>query len=309
MWSITEHTGEVAALAAAMCWALSTVLYRPIGYKLSPVLMNLFKGLIASAMLVVMIGAGWLLWGGAIGGMGAGTAALLAISGVIGIGVGDTLFFASLRHVGSRRAMLLATLSPPLTALIGLVFLHEVLSVASWLGIVLTVSGIAWVITERSNLKGPVEVDHRVGLGVLCGVLCAVTQALSAVISRKAMDGTEAGADLAALVRIAAGTASVALILPLLRVYGSAVKAGKPKLSARGWALFTLAVSLGTFLGIWLFQIALDHTSAGVAQTLVSTGTLFVLPIAALMGERVSPRAIAGAVLAVGGIVLLFSNG
>lgn len=306
---ITQHTGEMAALAAALCWAVSTVMYRPIGYRLSPAVMNLYKGLIASALLVVTIGVGRVLSNSEIGTVQTKAAVLLAISGVIGIGLGDTFFFASLRHLGARRAMLLVTLSPPLTALIGLVYPGETPSVQAWFGIILTVAGVAWVITERANLKGPVSAEHHTGWGIVWGVLCAVTAAVAAVISRDAMDGTEIDADVSALIRIVAGTVTVCLILPALRAIEGKAAVRRPRMSARSWCLFVPAVFFGTFLGIWFFQVSLDHTQAGVAQTLVTTATLFVLPIAAVMGERISLRAIAGAVVAVLGIVLLISAG
>jgi drug/metabolite transporter (DMT)-like permease len=62
----------------------------------------------------------------------------------------------------------------------------------------------------------------------------------------------------------------------------------------------------GTYLGIWLQQTALKYAPAGIAQSLVATSPLFVIPLSLWLGERVSPRAIVGVVLALGGIWLLF---
>lgn len=304
-----EHLGEVAALTAALCWAVSTVMYRPIGYRLSPAMMNLYKGLFASGLLIVMIAVVLFISGTPIGAMSGNTLMLLVVSGVIGIGLGDTCFFASLRQLGARRAMLMATLGPPLAALIGLYYPGESITLEAWLGIVLTMAGVAWVITERTELKGPDEAEHHTGRGIVWGVLFALTAAVAAVISRDAMDGTDARADVAALIRIASGVVFVCLLLPVLRRYELKTAVRRPKMSGRGWLLFSVAVFFGTFLGIWLFQIALDYTKAGIAQTLVTTSTLFVLPIVAVMGERVTLRAVAGAVVAVLGIVLLIHGG
>ena len=68
-----------------------------------------------------------------------------------------------------------------------------------------------------------------------------------------------------------------------------------------------VAVFIGTYLGIWLQQVSLKYSAAGIAQTLFMTSPLFVLPLAAIQGERISWRAICGAIIAVGGIVLLFT--
>ena len=59
------------------------------------------------------------------------------------------------------------------------------------------------------------------------------------------------------------------------------------------------------YLAIWLQQISLQHTATGVAQTLFATSPVFVLPMVVLMGERVSLRAVCGALAAVAGIALL----
>ena len=67
-----------------------------------------------------------------------------------------------------------------------------------------------------------------------------------------------------------------------------------------------IAVFIGTYIGIWLQQVSLKHSAAGIAQTLFATSPLFVLPLAACLGERVSLRAIWGAMIAIGGVALLF---
>jgi drug/metabolite transporter (DMT)-like permease len=64
----------------------------------------------------------------------------------------------------------------------------------------------------------------------------------------------------------------------------------------------------GTFLGIWLQQTALKFTATGIAQSLTATSPLFVLPIAWMVGERVSLRSVVGVLLALAGIWLLFAQ-
>jgi drug/metabolite transporter (DMT)-like permease len=63
----------------------------------------------------------------------------------------------------------------------------------------------------------------------------------------------------------------------------------------------------GTYLGIWLQQIALKLSPAGIAQTLLATSPLFVLPIVALLGEKITLRATVGVSIAIAGIALLFN--
>ena len=137
--------GEVAALTAAFLWALSTVIFGQLGKSLSPLILNLAKGGIAIALIVFtliiqqnlqpQLPSMAIFW--------------LMLSGVVGIGLGDTAFFKAINYLGARRALLLETLAPPLTALIALIFLQERLGATAWCGIFLTVGGVAWVISER----------------------------------------------------------------------------------------------------------------------------------------------------------------
>ncbi|MCK7522700.1 MAG: DMT family transporter [Ignavibacteriales bacterium] len=65
-------------------------------------------------------------------------------------------------------------------------------------------------------------------------------------------------------------------------------------------------VFFGTFLGIFLQQLSLQRIPAGITQTLIATSPIFVLPISALLGEKIGIRAVLGALLAIIGVALIF---
>ncbi|NER28068.1 MAG: EamA family transporter [Symploca sp. SIO1C4] len=77
--------------------------------------------------------------------------------------------------------------------------------------------------------------------------------------------------------------------------------------SGRALGAVCFAAFFGTYLAIWLQQTALKFTAAGIAQTLMTTSPLFVLPIVAFMGEVVTTRAILGVLVAITGVALLVS--
>ncbi|WP_256995571.1 EamA family transporter [Halomicronema hongdechloris] len=66
-----------------------------------------------------------------------------------------------------------------------------------------------------------------------------------------------------------------------------------------------VAAFIGTYLALWLQQMALKYAATGIAQALLGTSPLFILPIVVLLGERVSLRAILGVLVALGGVWLL----
>jgi len=295
-------TGQLAALAAALLWAVASIAYGRLGQSASPLQLNLLKGVVAIALLGLTL----LLLGRPLPAIGPLPPALLALSGRLGIGMGDTAFFAALARLGARRALLLETLAPPLAALLAWGTLGEILAVTAWMGIGLTVLGVAWVIGERTPATVVTCQQAREGIG--WGILAALAQAGGAVLSRAALADSGLSPLWGALLRLSAGTLLVAVLLWGWQQRGAAPP-GWPRWSPRFLGAIALTATGSTYLGIWLQQTALKLAPAGIAQTLGATSPLFVLPIAARLGERISRRAVLGAMVALGGIALLFGQG
>ncbi|MDP2362709.1 MAG: DMT family transporter, partial [Ignavibacteria bacterium] len=73
------------------------------------------------------------------------------------------------------------------------------------------------------------------------------------------------------------------------------------------FALVVLGSIIGPYLGITLSFIAVIYTHVGVAATLMSTSPIMILPLSMIFyKEKLSWKSIVGAIIAVGGISLLF---
>ena len=297
--------GLAAAVTAALLWAIGSMLYRMVGRVLPPVRLNRAKGLAASLLFAGVVGWHWWRPGAGPLAVPPRMLALLAASGVIGIGCGDTGYFAALNRLGPRRVLLLFTLAPVLTALLAWPLLDERPGALQAAGILLTCGGVGWVIAERTPGGGGFD-----AAGTWFGIGAALCQAVGSLLSRHVFEQTGCDAALSALVRILGGTAVLLLMLPLDRALRVAddqpgTRATRPGPVAT-WLLLGAAMFLGTFLGIWLQQLAFKLSdNVGVAATLLATSPLFILPLAAAAGERVSARAVAGAALSVLGVAVL----
>jgi drug/metabolite transporter (DMT)-like permease len=64
--------------------------------------------------------------------------------------------------------------------------------------------------------------------------------------------------------------------------------------------------AIGTYVSLWLQQLAISGAPAGITQTLLSTSPIFILPVAAIRGEKVTLRAVLGAFVSIFGIMLVF---
>ena len=301
--TISTIRGEVFALLAAFLWAISTVLFERLGKKIRPIEMNLLKGVIA----IILLSGTLIVLQEPTDGLQPMGLIVLLISGAIGIGIGDTAFFEALKNLGARRTLLLGTLAPPMTAILALIFLGERLASASWLGILITVAGVAWVIAEQKrngNGNHASREVHHLRSGVAFGVLASLAQATGLVLSRYAFSFSSISPLQSAIFRLIAGSVVVYVYIKLRRQpLGEWRK--QPNVW-RTWMMLLLVAFVGAYVCIWLQQVAVKLSPAGIAQTLMATSPLFVLPISALRGEKLSLRAVLGAVVSVLGIMLLF---
>ena len=293
--------GETAALLTAACWACTSILFGFAVRHLGAFRLNLIRVTLAAVMLgglaLLLFGTGWL------------AAArprdllVLSVSGWVGLTLGDWAYFQSLHMLGPRIGTLFNTLSPPLTVLLGVFVLHEHPGWRDLVGMALTIVGVAWVVLERPTDGTPR--GHRIR-GTVCGILGSIGQAVALVMSKAGMSGGITPLPAAAVRMTAAMVATFALAAVTRRVRES-INPGRDR---RVIVATVGATILGPGIGIWLSLVAVQHTQAGIASTLISAVPVLVLPLVVFVQkERVSPRAVFGALLAVAGVALLFLRG
>ena len=303
---MSSHAGEVAALTTGCIWAFTSILFTLAGRRLPLTALNLLRTGLATLFLaltlLVVTGRAWPT------GAPTGSVLTLALSGLIGLAIGDNLLFHGYQWIGPRLSSLLMTLVPPISATIAWVQLGERLDPADRTGMALVLGGVVWVIAERrpaapaadSSPGTRAPARHRT-LGVLCGIGAALSQSVGAIFAKRGMSAIDPLP--ATLIRMV--TAFMVLALSLL-VTRRTPAIFAPLRSRRVLAITLVASLLGPYLGVWLSLVALHRTEAGVALTLMAMTPIFVIPVSRfVLGERPTWRAVAGTVLAVAGVALL----
>jgi len=286
--------GVLAALGTAFSWALATILFKRMTGRIQPLALNLVKSLLS----VILLG-GALLFAGPSE-LEARTLGLLLLSGLLGITLGDTLFFAALRLLDAHVLVLLTTIGQVLTIVLAMLLFTERPSLLEYLGIALVLLGVYLVASPAHSGGGQARSTRGLTLGLMA-MGCMVAATLLA------KQGLEQASPLqATFLRMAAGTAGLLLWATL----GSKLRpALSPLADLRLLQAILPIVVLSTLGGFWLYHIAFKHLDASLATTLCALEPVFALPLARLvLRERITSRCWCGALLALVGTTCILSG-
>jgi drug/metabolite transporter (DMT)-like permease len=300
-----QTLGQLAALGTAVCWAVSALAFAAASRRVGVLPLNLIRLVIALGFLAL---AAWGLRGLPLP-LDASPRAWgwLSISGLIGFLFGDLCLFRAYVLIGPRIASLMMSLAPLLTALIGWLLLGETLGGRDALGMALTVGGIAWAVLERAAPDEPAAeraepAPRRSASGLALGFGGALGQAGGLVLSKLGMGSYDAVA--ATEVRVIAAIAGYALFVAAVRGWP---RVGAALRDRRAVAFTALGAFFGPFLGVSLSLYAVRHTVAGVAASIMALQPVLIIPLVVVVHrERVGIGGIAGALVAVAGVALLF---
>jgi drug/metabolite transporter (DMT)-like permease len=283
--------GALCALGAALAWSITSLLARTLMPHYGSVTINAIRSGIAGILLVscvvVIDGPAALVT------MSATTFAVLVVSIVVAIGVGDTVFFESSRAIGLGRAMTIATTYPIGAAVLAAALYGERITTTIATGTLLTLSGVALIVGVRTEAR-----PERLWFGVWTAVVASVAWAVSTVMMKTPLH--EIDPLTAQAVRLPLASALLWLT-PWARGAGAALReAGRgPLLRIGVLGVITAASSV-------LFVASHKYAGVAIGSVLSATAPLFALPLGVMfLGERVSAWTVLGALVAVAGIVVL----
>lgn len=300
------YIGETAGLLTSLFFAVNAIVITRAGVQIGSVVLNRTRVVFALVYLVLLnfilfrellpleVGATRWMW--------------LALSGVIGLAIGDAFLIQAYVMIGARLGSLLLSLSTIFGALEAWLFFGESLRLGQIIGITLALAGIIWVVLERGLPAAAVEGEQpRVRpslVGILFGVLGGLGQATGLVFSRQGMQGNISPIS-GNVIRMLAAVVALWLITVLQRQAGHTVVTLKAHPSA--FRLVALAALIGPVIGVSLSLLAVQNTVVGVASVLTSLSPIFMLPMSHFFfKERLGWQPIAGTLLAMSGVVVLF---
>ncbi len=292
--------GELAALGAAISWAVSALFYKKALEGAKPISANIIRlALTGSILLLVVVAIGRF---GVLTGMSWELFVLTAVSGIIGLGVGDTMYLMSLKSIGVSRAVPI-TCTYPLFSLLWALMFGEQITISVMIGAVVIVLGI--LILSHDVQARATEAKKK---ALMLSVCIAVATAVLWSISISLMDlAVKSAPDLdhaltISTVRVATIGGLLLAVSPIVDRRMQFLKVGRKTVAA--------SIIGGLFaLGLGWFFLAYSFAVTSQARTVpISSTTPLFSTLAAMLflHEKATVRNFAGSILIVMGIFLLF---
>ena len=299
----------IAALLTTVLFAISAICGHRTATQIGGVEANFWRAGLATLFLA--------LWANSYGAGFEGAAfPIFVLSGLAGIGLGDTGYFQALTRLGSRRTVLLTQcLTAPFAVAIEWLWLKTTLTVPELCCIGVILAGVAVALAPDDHLK---ITPRRLWGGVLaCGV-AALGGALGAVLSRKAYAVAHAAGEhpdpgTTGYQRVIGGAIALGVLLLIVKWraahgHGGVLEPKTLRVSREKWRRlwpWVLANSLaGQTLGVTCMQWALENTPTGIVTAIIAMTPILLLPMTRYMdGERITSRSALGGLIAVAGVI------
>jgi drug/metabolite transporter (DMT)-like permease len=270
---------EFLAALAALCWAMGSLLSVHASSRMGAFAFTRWRLFFALTLLWALA-----VWTGQWNSLSAPAMALLALSGFVGIFIGDTALFSCMNRLGPRRCGVLFATHALFSVLLAWVFLGETLWGWTLAGSALLVSGvmvaIAWGRRADETHRWE-DTRGRLATGVALGLLAAVCQAVATLMIKPLMS-TGIDPVTASAVRV---SAAFAVHLALLWAGLGLARVQQPLSAHVLWSTWASA-AVAMALGMTLILAALRTGQANLVGILSSISPVLLLPLLWLVYRR-----------------------
>jgi len=298
----------LAAFLTTLLFAVSAICGHRTATQIGGVEANFWRACLATLFLA--------LWADIFGNGFEGVAfPVFVLSGLAGIGLGDSGYFQALPRLGSRRTVLLTQcLTAPMAVAIEWLWLGTALNAAELICILVILTGVAVALAPKEHLE---IAPRQMLVGISGTVLAAFGGALGAVLSRKAYALAHAAGEhpdpgTTGYQRVIGGAVALGLVFLIVK-WRHARKHGNdaqmkdsvsPREKLKLWP-WVLANSLaGQTVGVSCMQWALESTPTGIVTAIIAMTPIVMLPLARVFeGERIMARELGGGFVAIAGVI------
>lgn len=292
---LEHYAGHIWSLLNAVTIAFAIILYRKSGESVNPIGLNLFKNILAFVLFIPTI---YLFGETLFRPAPVSDYVILLISGALGIGLGDSLFFMSLNRLGAGRVAIVDCMYAPFTIGLAFILLGESLTALQLIGAAMIISAVLAGALER--MPTTTARRHTVW-GFVLGTLSMASMAVGIIMVKPVLERspllwvTE--------VRLASG---IFVLLVFTWIHPKRREIVRSVVATHSWKYIVPGSILGAY-GAMLFWLAgMKYAHASIAAALNQTSNIFIFVFAAwLLRERITLLRIVAICLAVGGVMLV----
>lgn len=288
--------GILLGLLSAFIWATTSLAIKAQADQTNPISFNAFRMFVATIFTFALLP----FFGGvsAFASIPPNAVLVLATSSVVGIAVGDSLYFWSMTKIGAARALPISGTYPLFTWALAVPLLNEPITDTDLLGTLLVVIGV-YLLAPNDDTR--TVIDARVARwGVLSAIAAAALWALATTMLKIGVQQSPHVIVVNAI-RLPVAALASALVAQLYggaRVWSGYTRQNLPRLVAL--AMYS------TGLGMIVWTLTVDYAGAARAALLNTAAPLIGVPLSVIfLHERVTRQVVLGTLLAVLGVWLI----
>lgn len=290
------YIGQILSLLCAIFWAFAVVLFKKSGETVHPMSLNLFKNLVGTILFIITFQ--FINQPIIQPGVTNNDLILIMISGAVGIGIADTLFFQCLNKLGASLTAIVDCFYAPFVILFSFIFLSESMTVLQIVGVMLIIGAI---ITATYHKDKSSRSRRDTIIGIIYGIVAMILMATGVVIIKPILDKypllwvTE--------MRLISGVAVLILMFIFVpqrkMIFNTLFKSAN-------WKLIFGSSFIGAYLAMILWLAGIKYTQVSTASVLNQTNNIFIFIFAALiLKENITKEKIIGILIAFSGAILV----
>ena len=295
--------GEICSLLSAIFWALAIIIFKKIGDRVSPMVINPVKstiGLLLFVLTCIIIGVPLLPHDK----FSNTDLLILSISGIIGIGIADIIFLHSLNILGAGISAIVDTVYSPFVIFFAFIILGESLTPLQLLGGGLIIGSVLYASTKIQNI--PVD-RKRFKQGIAYAIGSIAMMALGIVMIKPILNTVSDNMGLQLWIagyRLVSGVLVSGSIMLFVNRKENIIGALRDKTL---WLPLIVSSVLAAYLGIAMWVMGMSMTTASISSILNQTATIFIMIFAWIfLNEPLTKRRILSIVVAMFGAYLVF---
>jgi len=289
------YLGEIFAFTTAVVWAFAVILFKKSGEKVHPVALNLFKNFLGFSLMIPTL---WIFGETTFRDVPVWHYLLLILSGVIGIGIADTLFFMALNRLGAGLSSIVSCFYSPSIIFLSVFFLGERISLIQFIGVIMIISAILFA-TKFKPGANLTKRDYLIGF--LIAIIANCLMAAGVVMIKPLLNHSPLL--WATEIRLFGG---FIFLIPYLVFHPKRVKIVNSLIKTHSWGYTISGSFVGAYLAMLLWLAGMKFTQASMAAALNQTSNIFVFILAAIfLREKIDFRRSLAIITAVSGALLV----